>query len=74
MSKRLFTPNVRLMSARRLKRITQVQLAEMTGRSGSWIAKIEQGKDFPSRSFAREIGKALDADPKELFPEVFEDK
>lgn len=49
----------KLRSWRRVRHITQIRLAEMTGLSVSCIGQIEKGKENPSMSTLYALCKAL---------------
>ena len=58
-----------LRTARRLKDITQAQLAEMANVDQTTISDIERGRNRnPSWETVSRIAKALGVDPEELFP------
>lgn len=58
-----------LRTARRLKDITQAQLAEMAGVDQTTISDIERGRNKnPSWETVCRIAKALGVEPMELFP------
>lgn len=59
---------ISLRTARRLARITQVQLAERSGVSQGTIASLERGLHTnPTLETAYRLAKALGVDPDELF-------
>jgi len=58
-----------LRTARRLKDITQAQLAELSGVDQRTISDIERGANRnPSWETVARIAKALGVSPEELFP------
>lgn len=58
-----------LRTARRLKDITQEQLADLAGVDKTTISDIERGKNRnPSWETVARIAKALDVEPHEIFP------
>lgn len=58
-----------LRTARRLKDITQAQLADAAGVDPTTISDIERGKNTnPSWSVVKRISDALGVEPDEIFP------
>jgi transcriptional regulator with XRE-family HTH domain len=58
---------VRLQAVRKIRRITQNELADRTGRSVDAISNIERGKSLPSLEMLQAIAKALDLSIAEFF-------
>lgn len=58
----------RLRELRKAKKITQVQLAEKTGISQTYIAVIENGKRDIDFELAKKFADALGVMPYELMP------
>lgn len=52
---------------RKLRHITQEQLAERAGTSTTYIGTMEIGQKFPSEQMIEKIAKALDIDSIQLF-------
>lgn len=65
--------NVNLMIARMDAGMTQKELAETVKRSRLWINKLELKAVQPSKELAKQIGKALDKEPSELFGSQYEE-
>lgn len=61
---------VAIKTLRKLKGLTQVQLAEKTNLSRSYIADIERERYNPSVESLRAIAEALDTDLSSLFYEI----
>jgi len=58
-----------LRTARRLKDITQAQLADLAGVDQTTISDIERGKNRnPSWETVQRISRALGVEPQEIFP------
>jgi transcriptional regulator with XRE-family HTH domain len=59
-----------LKTARRIARLTQLQLAKRAGVDDSFISLLERGKRrLPEGYFAMvRIARALNVEPEELFP------
>lgn len=57
-----------LRSTRRVKDITQEELAEMLDVSVCWISRIERGVKLPNLKFLSRMAKALKVTVKELLP------
>ena len=57
----------RLKALRIQKQLTQAELAEMTGRSTSFISSLERGIDAPSFTTLERIAQALDVLVRDLF-------
>ena len=62
----------RIQYLRKLRGLTQAQLAELVNRSTNHISKIELGGANPSVSLIFELSSALNFSPYELFK--FDDK
>ncbi|GAI90862.1 unnamed protein product, partial [marine sediment metagenome] len=50
-----------------MKRLTQTQLSEMSGVSGSHLGRIERGERFPSAHILGKIAQPLGFEESELF-------
>lgn len=63
----------RLRALRRLKRLTQQDLASEAGISVSMLSTIERGSKYPRVDLLRKFARVLDVSPEELFvlPELF---
>jgi transcriptional regulator with XRE-family HTH domain len=57
-----------LRYTRRVKDLTQEELAETLGVSVSWVSKIERGTKLPNLKFLFRMAKALQVPAKELLP------
>ena len=57
----------RIRSLRKLRDLTQEQLAEMAEMSPEYIGKIERGQSSPSFESIAYLAKALDVSPRILF-------
>jgi transcriptional regulator with XRE-family HTH domain len=53
---------------RKVKGLTQEQLAEKIGTSTPWIGHIETGREVPSLQMLQKIAHALGVKVKELIP------
>lgn len=60
---------ITLKQARMNKGVSQVKLASSCGVSRTMIINIEQGKNYPSVYLAQKIGKILELDWWELYPD-----
>ncbi|MBT9141199.1 MAG: HTH-type transcriptional repressor RghR [Dehalococcoidia bacterium] len=62
----------RLRALRRLKRLTQDDLANASGISVSMLSTIERGAKYPRVDLLRKFARVLEVPPEELFvlPEV----
>ena len=58
----------RLKLFRVLRDRTQAQLGHDTGKSQSWVARLEAGEIEPSLRDIALICNALEADPEDVFP------
>ena len=56
-----------LAHIRKLRGLSQTQLAELVGANQATISKIESGEGNPTLSMIRRIAKALDVEPMQLF-------
>jgi transcriptional regulator with XRE-family HTH domain len=56
-----------LQKLRRMRNLTQVELAQKTGLSASFISSLERGVDAPSFDSLEAIAFALDVPVRELF-------
>ena len=63
--KATFIQNLKMY--RRLRRISQMELAELCDTSTSYIGQIEIGNRFPSLEMVEKIAKALQVKPYLLF-------
>ena len=63
--------NMNLRLARVKQRKSQYVLSFETGIPQSTLSLIEMGFKQPKPEEARKLAKALDEDPKNIFPEVF---
>ena len=52
---------------RKIKHITQVQLAELVNVDDKHISCIENGKSFPSPNLISKLAEVLEVEPKDLF-------
>lgn len=57
----------RLRALRRLKRLTQQDLAEEIGVSVSMLSSIERGNKYPRVDLIKKIAKVLDVPLEDLF-------
>lgn len=57
----------RLRGLRRLKRLTQKELAGYLGISVSMLSTIERGEKYPRVELLKKIARVLDVPPEELF-------
>ena len=57
-----------LKAARALSGLRQVDVAQAVNRTQAWMSLIETGRLLPSRQKAIEIARALDQDPRNVFP------
>jgi transcriptional regulator with XRE-family HTH domain len=57
----------RIRILRRLRDLTQMQLAELTSYSTEYISRIERGIGTPSFDAIAALATALDVEPQELF-------
>lgn len=57
----------RLRALRRLKRLTQQDLAEEIGVSVSMLSNIERGNKYPRVDLIKKIAKVLDVPLEDLF-------
>lgn len=57
----------RIKEFRKIKNMTQADLAEMTGVDDKHISCIENGKNFPSADLIDRLAIALNVEPKDLF-------
>jgi transcriptional regulator with XRE-family HTH domain len=64
MSQRL---GLRIRSLRRLKRVTQQELADMIGISVTTLSNIERGRKAPLPQLLEKIARKLDVPGEELF-------
>lgn len=65
------TESIQLLVARRQRRLTQSQLAELAGVSVPTIYRLERGvSGAPGVDTLRRIAVALDSTPEALFPEL----
>lgn len=60
-------PNVRLGKARRMKGLTQKELASRTGVTRLWIHDIEKNGRVPSLEVAKKIASVLDVTVDDIF-------
>ena len=66
----------RLRALRRLKRLTQLELASEVGISVSMLSTIERGIKYPRVELIRTLARALDVPLEEFFvlPETVEER
>ena len=57
----------RVRSIRKLRDLTQEELAEITQLSAEYVSKLERGQSSPSFEAIVQIANALKVDPSELF-------
>lgn len=57
----------RIRSIRKLRDLTQEELAESSQLSAEYISKLERGQASPSFEVIVQIANALEVDPSELF-------
>ncbi len=62
---RILLTNIKKYRSRR--KYSQMKLAELCGRSTSFIGEIEIGRKYPSAATLEEIAKALGVKPYKLF-------
>jgi putative transcriptional regulator len=65
------TPRVALKEWRRLRALSQEELARAAGIQRSTIVDIESGKRSPRPSTLRRLAKALNIKPEGLFADPF---
>ena len=58
---------INLKAYRRMRRISQMQLADLCDSSTGYIGEIETGKRFPSVNMIEKIAEALDIESWNLF-------
>lgn len=58
---------LKIKELRKLKRLTQEQLAEMVGLDIGYISKLEVGRNFPKIGTLEKIAQVLDVELVELF-------
>lgn len=58
-----------IKSARKRKKLTQMQLADLCETSTNYIGLMETAKRFPSVDMLEKIANALELKPQELFAE-----
>jgi len=58
---------VNLKAYRKIRKISQTQLAELCDSSTGYIGEIESGKRFPSVNMIERIAKSLDIESWHLF-------
>jgi transcriptional regulator with XRE-family HTH domain len=65
---RTMTDTARLITARKLRRLTQRRLAERADISASYLAELEKTNDAPSPEVQARIARVLQFEPAELWP------
>jgi putative transcriptional regulator len=62
---------IEFKKARKKMKLTQKQLAEITGMASISVRKIENGERSPTLQNASKLSKALEIDVEKLFPDIF---
>lgn len=57
-----------LRQTRRVKDVTQEELAEVLGVSVSWVGKVERGTEMPNLTYLFKVAQALQVSPRDLLP------